>query len=134
MTTGFVSAPDGDLKNFVFTPNVFLIEQSIGGQLFTYGANQTGALGDNTTVNKSSPIQTVSTDITWQQMACSGFITVGGTAGIKTDGTLWTWGNNSKGQLGLGNTTDYSSPKQVGALTTWFASSGGLYHNLALAY
>ena len=118
MTTGFVSAPDGDLKNFVFTPNVFLIEQSIGGQLFTYGANQTGALGDNTTVNKSSPIQTISTGVTWQQMACSGFLTVGGTAGIKTDGTLWVWGVNTNGNIGDNTTVNKSSPVQ----TVTFAS------------
>ena len=38
---------------------------------------------------------------------------------LKTDGTLWSWGSNNNGQLGLGNTTNYSSPKQIGALTTW---------------
>jgi hypothetical protein len=38
---------------------------------------------------------------------------------LKADGTLWTWGQNNYGQLGLGNTTLYSSPKQVGAANTW---------------
>jgi alpha-tubulin suppressor-like RCC1 family protein len=38
---------------------------------------------------------------------------------IRTDGTLWTWGNSTNGQLGLNNTNTYNSPKQVGALTTW---------------
>ena len=28
---------------------------------------------------------------------------------------LYSWGSNLRGQLGLGNTTNYSSPKQVGA-------------------
>ena len=32
---------------------------------------------------------------------------------------LWSWGGNTDGVLGLGNTTAYSSPKQVGALQTW---------------
>ena len=32
---------------------------------------------------------------------------------------LFSWGQNNLGQLGLGNTTYYSSPKQVGSLTTW---------------
>ena len=32
---------------------------------------------------------------------------------------LYAWGPNNYGQLGLGNTTNYSSPKQVGALTNW---------------
>ena len=32
---------------------------------------------------------------------------------------LWSWGRNDYGQLGLNNITYYSSPKQVGALTSW---------------
>ena len=37
---------------------------------------------------------------------------------IKTDGTLWTWGNNGDGELGQNNLTAYSSPRQVPG-TTW---------------
>jgi len=47
---------------------------------------------------------------------------------IRSNGSLWTWGLNNSGNLGLGNTTYYSSPKQVGALTSWtniFSSSRG---------
>ena len=44
---------------------------------------------------------------------------------------LWTWGYNVYGQLGLGNTTTYSSPKQVGSLTTWSSIAGGTYHTIA---
>ena len=36
---------------------------------------------------------------------------------------LWSWGRNNSGKLGLDNTTDYSSPKQVGALTDWSANN-----------
>ena len=43
---------------------------------------------------------------------------------------LFSWGYNGYGQLGLGNTTNYSSPKQVGALTTWSTIACG-YHTLA---
>ena len=34
-------------------------------------------------------------------------------------GKLYAWGYNNFGTLGQGNTTNYSSPVQVGALTTW---------------
>ncbi len=42
---------------------------------------------------------------------------------IKTDGTLWVWGQNNYGQLGLGNGINRSSPVQVGALTNWYQVS-----------
>ena len=40
---------------------------------------------------------------------------------IKSDGTLWAWGDNERGQLGVNNTTNYSSPVQVPG-TTWKAT------------
>ena len=39
-------------------------------------------------------------------------------AAIKTDGTLWAWGNNYMGNLGLNNEVKYSSPVQIPG-TTW---------------
>jgi hypothetical protein len=44
------------------------------------------------------------------------------TAAIKSDGTLWTWGNNNSGELGNGNTTATISPGTivpVGTGTGW---------------
>ena len=38
---------------------------------------------------------------------------------IKTDGTLWAWGEGTDGKLGLGSEDDYSSPVQVGSDTDW---------------
>ena len=37
---------------------------------------------------------------------------------VKTDGTLWTWGDNNDGCLGHNDQTQYSSPKQIPG-TTW---------------
>jgi alpha-tubulin suppressor-like RCC1 family protein len=53
------------------------------------------------------------------------------TLATKTDGYLWTWGAGGSGQLGIGNTTNYSSPKQVGALTTWLNIAGGQNQTIA---
>ena len=44
---------------------------------------------------------------------------------IKTDGTLWACGQGTEGQLGLGNTTAYSSPVQVGHHTDWLLTTNG---------
>ena len=51
---------------------------------------------------------------------------------VKTDGTLWSWGDNSNGQLGVGNTTYYSSPKQVGSLTNWLNTACGYRSTISI--
>lgn len=45
--------------------------------------------------------------------------------GIKSDGTLWSWGQNQGGQLGNGNTTNTSAPAQVGTATNWVSVASG---------
>ena len=52
--------------------------------------------------------------------------------GLFAGPVLWSWGINGNGQLGLGNITNYSSPKQVGALTTWSTVAAGDSFSLAL--
>lgn len=51
---------------------------------------------------------------------------------VTSSGTLWSWGNNGQGQLGLGNHTTRSSPVQVGTDTNWKSVSAGWYHSLAV--
>ena len=45
---------------------------------------------------------------------------------VRTDGTLWTMGQNTQGQLGQIDTTRRSSPVQVGSDTTWSSVDGKL--------
>lgn len=52
--------------------------------------------------------------------------------GIKADGTLWAWGANEAGQLGIGNQTNQSIPKQVGTANNWQNVSAGLQHTVAI--
>ena len=93
------------------------------GTLFGWGDNTYGGLGLGNTTNYYSPKQ-VGALTNWAKLDAIGSFSC---AAIKTDGTLWTWGNNLQGRLGLGNTTNYSSPKQVGSDTSWasLASYGG---------
>src|SRR5687767_2846250 len=41
------------------------------------------------------------------------------TCGVKTDGSLWCWGDNTYGQLGLGDTTDRLVPTRVDKSLLW---------------
>lgn len=84
------------------------------GRLFMWGENQSGELGQNNTVNISSPVQ-VGALTNWSYIdSGEDFI-----AAVKTDGTLWAWGDNSSGQLGQNNIIDKSSPVQIGSETNW---------------
>ena len=88
------------------------------GTLWCWGVNSNGCLGDNTTLSKSSPVQTVTFASNWKQVSC-GDNTVN-TYATKTDGTLWCWGSNNSGQLGDNTVTDKSSPVQTVAYgTNW---------------
>jgi alpha-tubulin suppressor-like RCC1 family protein len=85
------------------------------GTYWVWGKNQHGNLGQNSTnPGYSSPVQ-VGTDTNWSQATS----TSQGRLAIKTNGTLWAWGQNEKGQMGQNNTTIYSSPRQVGTDATW---------------
>jgi len=100
------------------------------GTLWLWGANSTGTLGIGGVGQVSSPVQTVSGGTNWKQVACGNNFT----AAIKTDGTLWTWGNNSYGQLGNNsNNTNISSPIQtISSGTNWKQVSCGRYHTGAI--
>lgn len=92
------------------------------GSLWTWGSNFYGMLGQNipTTTNRSSPVQ-VGALTSWLQVSPGS----SHTAAIKTDGTLWTWGEGSAGRLGHNNIIDRSSPVQVGSLTNWYKVTAG---------
>jgi len=98
------------------------------GTLWSWGHNGYGNLGLNDLVHRSSPTQ-VGALTNWKQVSSAGG---GSSAAIKTDGTLWSWGKNSYGNLGLNDIVHRSSPTQVGALTNWKQVAGGWKHVLAI--
>jgi alpha-tubulin suppressor-like RCC1 family protein len=103
-----------------YVTDSWLIDKYVGGQLWAWGENGYGQLGQGNTTYYSSPVQVGNLN-NWKQISAGQTCSIA----IKTDGTLWSWGWNSTGQLGQGNTTNYSSPVQVGALTVWKQVSTG---------
>jgi alpha-tubulin suppressor-like RCC1 family protein len=96
--------------------------------MWSWGSNDAGQLGIGNTTNQSSPVQ-IGALTTWLSIAGGGY---GHNLAIKTDGTLWSWGRNTKGELGLGDTTNRSSPVQIGALTTWLSIAAGGYASMTI--
>jgi len=99
------------------------------GTLWMWGAGNTGRLGLGNTTYYSSPKQ-VGALTDWDSISVPTFS--GGPLAVKTDGTMWTWGDNSLGLSGLNNKTTYSSPKQIGSLTTWSKVSKNRYNGAAI--
>ena len=98
------------------------------GSLWGWGRARYGELPLNTgnNVHYSSPTQ-IGTDTNWSSVSQGNAF---GSA-IKTDGTLWTWGQNSAGQLGVNDTTVRSSPIQIPG-TDWSSSLASAQHMAAL--
>ena len=88
------------------------------GTLWSWGSNGGGVLGLNHTGKRSSPTQ-IGTEDTWDKDTFDTSLARNWAIAVKTNGTLWTWGDNEKGSLGQNNKTFYSSPKQVGTGTDW---------------
>ena len=81
-------------------------------KFFGWGNNNYGAGGQNGTAY-SSPTQLPGD---WSKIRSTGYGRQFGA--LRTDGTVWMWGRNHKGQLGQNNRTNYSSPIQIPG-TTW---------------
>jgi len=102
------------------------------GQLYSWGVNRDGQTGLGTTAGNTTTPTIIGSATIWQQVSHANAASSGQgfVIGIRTDGTLWTWGLNSAYNLGNGSTSpvNFSSPTQVGALTTWsYAAAGGQY-------
>ena len=91
--------------------------QDAGNFLYTWGANGNGQLGQNDLQLRSSPVQ-VGALTSWAELR-TGTTNSSSTLAIKSDGTMWAWGDNGNGQLGLNDTINRSSPVQIGSDTNW---------------
>jgi alpha-tubulin suppressor-like RCC1 family protein len=86
-------------------------------------------LGDGTTVTRLVP-KKIGTATNWKMVA-SGANSFH-TAATKTDGTLWSWGDNAYGSLGDGTFTRRLAPIKIGVFSNWDVVSVGDYHTVAL--
>ncbi len=99
------------------------------GVLWAWGINNGGQLGNNSLVSSNLP-QPVQTNVAWSAISGSRLYD---SAAFREDGSLWTWGRNEYGLLGLGTSGGtVSSPRRVLAPSTWRHIAIGGGHSLGI--
>jgi alpha-tubulin suppressor-like RCC1 family protein len=112
---------------------LFSIALKRDGSLWGWGGNWTGQLGDGkaqqlqkftTPLNKLPRLlrpERIGTDADWTAIAAGSEHVLA----LKDNGTLWAWGNNDCGQLGVGNFVSTNRPVRVGQDHDWVAFAAG---------
>jgi len=108
------------------------------GRIFTWGNNNYGQLGDGTTTTRLTPTDITSLfNLSVGETITSISLGYAHSSAITSKGFIFTWGNNSYGQLGDGTNIDRMTPIDI---TRFFRSPGediisvslGYYHSSAI--
>lgn len=83
------------------------------GAYYDWGYNQAGQLGDGTTANSAIPVHVPLSDPVVRVFQGGSGPSNGQTIAITRDGTLWTWGSGTDGQLGDGSTSSSAAPIRI---------------------
>lgn len=86
------------------------------GQLWAWGANNAGQLGDVTKdqTQRLKPLR-IGGETNWGKVYADGDTSFA----IKKEGSLWAWGDGGLGQLGDGTITNRTSPVRIGGTSSW---------------
>src|SRR5215472_13269750 len=99
------------------------------GSAWAWGSNLFGELGTGTTTNSSVPVRV-------KGLTGAVAVAAGGdeySLALRSDGTVWAWGNNEDGQLGIGTTGNTQlTPVQVTGLTGVTEIAAAVHFSLAL--
>jgi alpha-tubulin suppressor-like RCC1 family protein len=136
------SDPTGYLANVIFIESGrdYAMAVKADGTLWGWGYNQRGNLGDGTTTGQPTPVQVIDT------ADPTGFLTdvvsvtadLDHTLALKSDGTVWAWGRNTHGQLGVassdtcGGLSCSKTAIQVAGLSNINDVEIGIYYSHAL--
>lgn len=91
-----------------------------------YKGHQNNTYATPITINVLTPIQIPLSNVT--AISSGNFFSLA----LKDDGTVWVWGRNYDGQLGIGTTEDSLTPTIISGLKDIVAISGGDIASMAL--
>jgi alpha-tubulin suppressor-like RCC1 family protein len=98
------------------------------GTIWSWGNGDNGRLGyDASSGTQYTPMR-IGSESTWVSVAC-GFAH---SVALRSNGTLWSWGLNSSGALGSGNTNDRTIPALIGGSSNWAKVACGRAHTAAI--
>ena len=92
------------------------------GELYAWGDNSDGQLGIGNTDNQTKPVKVTGITGKIKQLITlkydgEALLDYFSVYALTEDGSLYAWGNNSDGQLGIGNTDNQTKPVKVTAIT-----------------
>jgi len=98
------------------------------GDLYCWGANTSGQSGAGAAVSGTNAPTRVGALSDWTHVA-AGFLH---SCGIRSNGTLWCWGRNTEGQLGIPYEPKRADPAQAGTDSDWDWVGIGNFHTCAI--
>lgn len=127
-TTNFIPCTDSNVAVTLYRScyNYYYLNHK--GELWGWGANKYGSLGDSTTEWRLSPVK-IGSDTNWKAVS-------GGydhSHAIKNDGSLWSWGRNTPGSLGDNSYYNKLYPIQIGNGMKWTQVAACYEMSFALA-
>ena len=110
---------------------IYMLAIKSDGTMWSWGSHNYGEMGDGTpatAAGRSSPVQ-IGLDTNWSKLAIGAS---GLSLAIRSTGTLWSFGYNTHGALGLNDRVNRSSPSVVGAATDWAFIAAGNNNSAAI--
>jgi len=110
------------------------------GSVAAWGANANGQIGDGTHTDRSAPTNVLAAGCVWPapraQRGETGRIAAGEahSLAVKSNGSLWAWGDASQGQLGDGSVDDKPSPVAIGPSGVWRSVAAGVAFTIGLRH
>ncbi|WP_027400397.1 RCC1 domain-containing protein [Anaerovorax odorimutans] len=120
--------PDASMMKVMSAGEYYTVFLKKDGTIWSWGANDKDQLGNGNDEDMNKIPQKIEVTGTFQSVATGQYHTLA----LKDNGTVWTWGGNSNGQLGDGTKNSHNKPVAIEGASGFSAIAAGRYHSLAL--
>ena len=118
---------DSDWRNLAHN-DLFTLALKSDGTLWGWGWDSSGELAQPRPTNYFAQPTRIGTDSDWAQISAG----AGHALALKSDGSLWAWGQNDHGQIGDGTSTNHFTITRIGADNDWRTIAAGAFNSYAL--